>query len=133
MEALSAADTGEAKGDFMVKHIAFTMYPVSDMARARRFYEKGLGLKVTHDFGGKWVEYHLGNGCFAITTMATGVNPSANAGGSIAFEVENVDAAVAALTAAKAAVKVPAFDSPVCRMAVMTDTEGNAFSLHAKK
>ncbi len=27
----------------MIKHIAFTMYPVTDMERARRFYEDTLG------------------------------------------------------------------------------------------
>jgi predicted enzyme related to lactoylglutathione lyase len=117
----------------MVKHIAFTLYPVSDMARARKFYEQGLGLAVTNNFNDAWVEYHLDNGCFAITTMAEGVKPSASSGGSIAFEVDDVDAAVAKLQAAKASVKVPAFDSPVCRMAVLLDTEGNALCVHAKK
>ena len=116
----------------MIKHIAFTMYPVKNMARARKFYEKGLGLKLTKNFRGQWVEYHLGNGAFAITTM-TPVKPSANSGGSIAFEVKDVDAAVKKLKTAKAALKVPAFDTPVCRMAVLSDTEGNAFSVHAKK
>ena len=28
----------------MVTHIAFTMYPVKDLTRARRFYEEDLGL-----------------------------------------------------------------------------------------
>jgi catechol 2,3-dioxygenase-like lactoylglutathione lyase family enzyme len=32
----------------MVKHIAFTMYPVTDMTRARQFYEEMLGLRLTH-------------------------------------------------------------------------------------
>lgn len=31
----------------MIKHIAFTLYPVTDMARARRFYEETLGLRLT--------------------------------------------------------------------------------------
>lgn len=116
----------------MVNHIAFTMYPVKDMERAKNFYEKGLGLKRTHDFDDKWVEYHLDNGCFAITTMAAGVEPSADRGGSVAFEVENVDAAVTAVLNAGGAQKVPAFSTPVCRMAIMLDTEGNAFTVHAK-
>jgi predicted enzyme related to lactoylglutathione lyase len=117
----------------MVKHIAFTMYPVKDMARARTFYEKGLGLELTKNFRDEWVEYHLENGAFAITTMAKGVSPSANSGGSIAFEVDDVDAAVAKLSAAKATVKVPPFDTPGCRMAILQDSEGNALCIHAKK
>ncbi|MDE2143387.1 MAG: VOC family protein [Elusimicrobia bacterium] len=117
----------------MVKHIAFTMYPVRNMARARKFYEKGLGLKMTKNFDDAWVEYHLGNGAFAITTMASGVKPSADRGGSITFEVKNVDAAVKRLRGVKAKIKVPAFDTPVCRMAFLKDSEGNVLGVHAKK
>ena len=64
---------------------------------------------------------------------AKGVKPSPNRGGSIAFEVKSVDAAVKKLRAAKARVLVPAFDTPVCRMAILKDSEGNAFCVHAKK
>ncbi|MFI5362929.1 MAG: VOC family protein [Elusimicrobiota bacterium] len=117
----------------MIKHIAFTMYPVSDMARARKFYEEGLGLSLTRNFRGEWVEYHLDNGAFAITTMAKGVKPSASSGGSIAFEVDDVDATVKKLKSASAVVKVEPFDTPACRMAVVLDTEGNALTVHAKK
>lgn len=118
----------------MVKHIAFTMYPVTDMARARKFYEETLGLALTKESaGGGWVEYHLGNGCFAITTMAKGVTPAAKAGGSIAFEVDDIDAFVKTLVAGGATLKVGPFDTPVCRMAYLLDSEGNAFGVHAKK
>lgn len=118
----------------MIKHIAFTMYPVKDMARARRFYEEDLGLKVGHSgVNGAWIEYYLDNGCFAITTLAQGVRPAASSGGSIAFEVDDVDALVAELRAKGVPVKVEAFDTPVCRMAVVLDPEGNALTLHAKK
>jgi predicted enzyme related to lactoylglutathione lyase len=116
----------------MIKHIAFTMYPVSDMARARKFYEEALGLALTKNFRDEWVEYHLENGAFAITTMSP-VKPGASMGGSIAFEVDDVDATVKKLKAAKAVVKVEAFDTPVCRMAIVLDSEGNALCVHAKK
>lgn len=118
----------------MVKHIAFTMYPVKDMARARKFYEEALGLPEPEiHAGGAWVEYHLENGAFAITTMATGVTPSLRSGGSIAFEVEDVDAAIKKLAAGGAKVTVPAFDTPVCRMGYVADSEGNSLCVHAKK
>ena len=73
----------------MVKHIAFTVYPVTDMVRARAFYEGDLGLNplINHE---KWVEYDLSGVCFALTKMMEGVTPSASAGGQIAFEVDNV-------------------------------------------
>lgn len=118
----------------IVKHIAFTMYSVKDMERARRFYEEILGLQTTCVAArGKWVEYHLNNGCFAITTMAEDVNPSANSGGSIAFEVDDVDVMIRKLRAKNIAVKIEPFSTPVCRMAVVLDPEGNALSIHAKK
>ena len=118
----------------IVKHIAFTMYPVKDMERARRFYEEVLGLQTTCVAArGKWVEYHLNNGCFAITSMAEDMKPSANSGGSVAFEVDDVDVVIKKLRAKKIAVKIGPFSTPVCRMAVVLDPEGNALSIHAKK
>ena len=69
-----------------VKGIAFTLYPVTDMARARRFYEDELGLRVAEDIRGEWIEYHLWDNCFALSTMAgEAIKPSAEAGGSVAF------------------------------------------------
>lgn len=112
-----------------VKHIAFTMYQVKDVARARRFYEGALGLRVTNNYRNQWVEYHLGNGCFAITSMAKGVKP----GASIAFEVGDVDQTLKALRKMRVQVKLEPFESPVCRMAVVMDGQGNAVTIHAKK
>ena len=44
----------------MFKKIAFTMYSVIDMVRARHFYEETLGLKVSQiSAEDKWVEYDL--------------------------------------------------------------------------
>lgn len=73
----------------MVKRLAFTMYPVTDMPRARYFYEQDLGLKPERDFSGGWIEYDLPGGTFAITTVADGCAPSGTAGG-IGLEVDAV-------------------------------------------
>lgn len=56
----------------MITSIAFTVHPVTDMARSRGFYEKVLGLKVSHNFRDEWVEYDLGGSIFAITTVDLG-------------------------------------------------------------
>ncbi|HXF94257.1 MAG TPA: VOC family protein, partial [Nitrospiraceae bacterium] len=48
------------------------MYPVTDMSRARRFYEEALGLKlarIMEEGGQAWAEYDLPGGTFAITTF----------------------------------------------------------------
>jgi catechol 2,3-dioxygenase-like lactoylglutathione lyase family enzyme len=80
----------------MLNKVAFMMYPVRDVARARQFYEDTLGLKVglTGSHGDKWwIEYDLpGGGCLALTNF-TG-EPSTSAGGTIAFEVEDFDALI---------------------------------------
>ena len=116
----------------MIKHIAFTMYLVTDMARARQFYEETLGLRLTrreaHEF--EWVEYDLDGGTFALTNVKQGGTPSAEAGGSIAFEVQNVDQMVEQLRGKGVRIKLEPFSTPVCRLAVILDSEGNAVTLH---
>lgn len=120
----------------MFRKVAFTMYPATDVPRARKFYEEVFGLKVgsNGNHGGIWwVEYDLpGGGCFAITN-ATQDAPSAAAGGTIAFEVEDLDALIADLKAKNVEFKGDMIHSPVCRMAVCVDSEGNSILLHQLK
>lgn len=117
-----------------VKGIAFTVYPVTDMARARQFYEENLGLRVAHDFRGEWIEYHLWDNCFALSSMTgEAMKPSSEAGGSVAFEVNDVDRFVTQLRNKGVRVKVDPFSTSVCRMAVVLDPEGNALTLHQKR
>lgn len=81
-----------------------------------------IGLQMTSL--GAWVEYDLSEGgCFAITTLAEGVQPSSNSGGSIAFEVEDLEKLVQQLKANKVDFKLDIFSSPVCKMAVILDSE----------
>ncbi len=116
-----------------ISGIAFTMYPVTDMKRARKFYEGELGLKVAQNYGDKWIEYYLWDNCFALSTMAgDGLKPSAEAGGSIAFEVNDVDRFIDNLRKKGIRIKVEPFSTRVCRMAVIIDPEGNALTLHSK-
>lgn len=114
-----------------VKHIAFTLYRVKDMPRARAFYEQALGLRATVNYKDRWIEYHLGNGCFAIATMDEG--DAQNAGSNhIAFEVDNVDAVVDRLRKNGARVRMEPTSGTVCRMADLIDPEGNSLTIHAK-
>jgi extradiol dioxygenase family protein len=46
----------------MFKKVAFTYYPVTDVSRARKFYEETLGLKsgsAGNQGDNWWVEYDL--------------------------------------------------------------------------
>jgi predicted enzyme related to lactoylglutathione lyase len=77
----------------MIREIAFTGSSVTDMKRARAFYEDVLGLKPSEEMaGGKWIEYEVGSGTFAITNIDP-KTPS-GLGTSIAFEVDDIDATV---------------------------------------
>ena len=119
----------------MFKKIAFTMYPVTDLDRARAFYEETLGLPPAKALGaGNWLEFDLPQGgCFALTTMAPGVVPGDSAGGSLAFEVEDIHSLCDTLKSKGVKFKMDLFESPVCHMAVAVDSEGNAFMLHQLK
>src|ERR1700720_4806338 len=50
-----------------IKNIAFVGIPVTDMKRAREFYEGVLGLKTSDEMRhGKWIEYAIGDDTLAI-------------------------------------------------------------------
>ncbi len=59
--------------------IAFSCYPVTDLKRARQFYEEVLGLQESQFFGEKnigFVEYDIGSSPLGIGNGApTGINP----------------------------------------------------------
>lgn len=118
----------------MLNKVAFTMYPVRDMPRARAFYEETLGLGPSRSGAASpWVEFELpGGGCLAITTV-TPSEPSASAGGTIAFEVDDLAATVADLKTKGVAFAAEGIESPVCHMAIVKDPDGNAIILHKLK
>jgi predicted enzyme related to lactoylglutathione lyase len=110
----------------MFKKVAFTYYPVTDVARARKFYEETLGLKsgsVGNQGDNWWVEYDLpGGGCLALTNF-TKEKPSDTEGGTIAFEVDDLDRLITDLKGKGVTFKSDVIHSPVCRMAVCLDSE----------
>ena len=118
----------------MIRKVAFTMYPVKDAERARAFYGDVLGLAIgSHDSQGHWTEYDLpGGGCLALTTV-TGEDPSATAGGTVAFEVDDLDTTIEDLKGKGVTFKSDIIHSPVCRMSVILDSEGNSILLHQLK
>ncbi len=116
------------------KKVAFTMYPVESLARARNFYENVLNLPCSGVYAEeRWIEYDLPQGgCFCITDLVPDLKPSSTAG-TLAFEVSDLDAVVTELKARSVKFKADIFHSPVCRMAVLLDTEGNSVMLHQLK
>jgi predicted enzyme related to lactoylglutathione lyase len=120
----------------MLEKVAFTMYPVKDMARARKFYGETLGLKegsAGNQGEQWWVEYDLPRGgCFALTDFISD-EPAGSAGGTIAFEVSDLDALCADLESKGVTFNSDMIHSPVCRMRVIRDSEGNSILLHQLK
>jgi predicted enzyme related to lactoylglutathione lyase len=116
----------------MLQKVAFTMFPVSDPARARRFYEETLGLKRgSASPSGTWTEYDLpGGGCLA---LFGGPQAKPGGGASIAFEVADLDALNQQLKAAGVKYQNDLVDAPGCRMSIIADSEGNTVILHELK
>lgn len=109
-------------------------YPVTEMKRARAFYENVLGLKtgdVWEQGDRAWVEYDIGSSTLAITNMSPEWKPSVD-GPAVALEVEDFDAAVASLKEAGVKFSIEPTQSPVCRLAVIADPDGNAIAIHKK-
>jgi len=113
--------------------MAFTGTPVTDMPRARAFYEGVLGLKPTMESaGGLWIEYDLGTGTLGLGCYGEAWKPSAQ-GTCVAFETDNLDEEIARLKAKGVPVHMEVMDTPVCRFAMVTDPDGNKIMLHKRK
>jgi len=120
---------------FKASEIAFSCYPVIDMARARAFYEGVLGLKPTllvgEPGGMQWTEYDIGTGTLSLGS-APGWLPSSD-GCCVALEVEDFDSAIAALKSAGVRFKIEPFPTPVCQMAFIFDPDNNVLCVHKRK
>jgi predicted enzyme related to lactoylglutathione lyase len=118
-----------------VTEIAFTVYPVTDLKRARQFYEATLGLKEARFFGDEkqgWVEYDIGPGTLAIGIGAPEWKPS-RGGGCVALEVEDFDGAIHRLRESKCNFTLEPMETPVCHMAAISDPDGNSVMIHRRK
>jgi predicted enzyme related to lactoylglutathione lyase len=119
-----------------VKAIAFIGYPVTDVGRARGFYENVLGLKpsMAHEVspGQWWIEYEIEGTALALTNMWSPSGQS-QSGPTLALEVADLDVAVESLRAQNIPFLYGPMDTPVCRLAGITDPDGNGLTLHQRK
>ena len=119
-----------------IKEIAYTGYPVTDVARARKFYEGVLGLKAGTQFeheGKHWIEYDVGPATLAISNMSGGQWKPSPDGPTIALEVEDFDSTVNDLRDAGVKFVLDPMDSGVCRMAFILDPDGNSLAIHKRR
>lgn len=117
--------------------IAFALYHITDVPRARRFYEQTLGLKTCSESefapGQWWIEYDVGGPSgLGVTNFEF---PGANCGptSGIAIEVENHDEILAGLQAAGVAITWGPNDFPPCHCFGIKDPDGNDLYIHQKK
>jgi predicted enzyme related to lactoylglutathione lyase len=116
-----------------IKAIGFVGIPVTDLERAREFYEGVLGLKVSDEMmGGKWIEYFVGDNTLAIANVGDQWIPS-DQGTSAALEVEDFDAAIQELKDQAVPFAAEPFETPCCHMAVVQDPDGNKLIIHKLK
>ena len=113
-----------------VIELAFCCYAVTDIPRARKFYEEALGLKPTTVFGDSWVEYEFGPYALSIGCSPE-FKPSPD-GCAAALEVEDFDAAIAHLKQHNTKFRMEAKTTPVCRMAMVFDPDGNTICIHKR-
>jgi predicted enzyme related to lactoylglutathione lyase len=116
----------------MITSLAFVVYPVSDIAAARKFYGEILGLRLTHEFGGEWFEYDLGDTTFVITSTDTDHRVPVR-GAIAAFEVDDLDAEIARLKGKAACLVGDATETSVCRFVTLRDPDESEIILHQRK
>ena len=116
-----------------IKEIGFVAIPVTDMTRARSFYEEVLGLKSSEEMmSGKWIEYGIGEDTLAIANVGEAWVPS-DQGTAAAFKVENFDEAIKRLKDQHVPFAAEPFETPCCHMAVVQDPDGNKLIIHKLK
>jgi predicted enzyme related to lactoylglutathione lyase len=116
----------------LIKEVAFVAIAVSDAERARKFYQETLELKpATTALGGAWVEYELG-----AMTIGVGCHPAwqpSRDGTTVAFEVDDIDAAIGKLKERGVTFDLDKTETPVCWMAQFRDPDGNKLLVHKRK
>jgi predicted enzyme related to lactoylglutathione lyase len=116
-----------------IKAIGFVAVPVTDINRARSFYEEVLGLKASGEMmQGRWIEYDVGDDTLAIANVSDTWTPS-DQGTGAALEVENFDAAIKRLNDRHVRFATDPFETPCCHMAVIQDPDGNKLIIHKLK
>ena len=116
--------------------VAFFAYAVSDMKKARAFYEGVLGLTPNSDYGNSenahWIEYDIGNATLGVG-CAPGMWDPSTKGASAALEVDDFDAALELIKQRSVPVVMGPNDFPSCRMIVIADPDGNRLTLHQRR
>ncbi len=119
--------------------IAFVAYAVTDVKRARAFYEGVLGLKPGsvmekgNDYA--FIEYWLGANdehCLVIGAGAPQFKPG-KTGATVALETDDFEGTVAKLKTAGVKTLMEPYIGPTCSMILVEDPDGNQIMIHKRK
>jgi len=117
----------------MITEIAFTGIPVTDLKRARDFYERVLGFKTSMESAhGMWVEYEIGGSTLGLGCYGDMWKPSEH-GPCVAFEADDFEAEIARLKSLGVKFTMEPLDAPLCNFAMISDPDGNRILIHKRK
>lgn len=123
----------ETQRRFTVTGLDLSGYMVKDAPRAIAFYRDVLGLEPVRVYPeDRGAEYEFSDGTtFGLWGGGGRVMPFQPSNG-ILFAVDDLDKAVAAMKERGIDILMEN-ETPVCRMAMINDTEGNMVTLHQRK
>lgn len=118
---------------FTVTGLDLSGYMVQDARRAIAFYRDVLGLEPTNVYPeDRGAEYELPDGTtFGLWGGGGRVMPFQPSNG-ILFAVDDLDAAIETVKERRIPILMER-ETPVCRMAMINDTEGNMVTFHQRK
>jgi predicted enzyme related to lactoylglutathione lyase len=109
--------------------VGMVIHPVKELEPARRFYQEALGLPLKFRDGDRFCTFDAGG---VVVALAAGGEDVAGAT-AVAYRVEDLPAALAALEAAGAVRVRGPEEGAHERRAVLRDPAGNPFILYAPR
>jgi catechol 2,3-dioxygenase-like lactoylglutathione lyase family enzyme len=120
-----------------VTGIAYAVYHVTDVTRARRFYGETLGLKVCLEMefapGQWWIEYEAGGPSALVLTNFESPATNATRSPGVALEVANFEETLARVRAAGVEPTWGPNEGPMCHCFAVKDPDGNDLYFHRRK
>src|SRR4051812_23895099 len=118
-----------------VKEFSFVCYPITNVKRARAFYEGVLGLRKATAWISKeyaFIEYEFGPDTLCIGMGAPNFRPGKQ-GPTAALEVDDFDGFMKKLKSSGVKFLMEKQDTPICYMALVEDPDGNQIMIHHRK
>ncbi len=113
-----------------IRGIDFVVYPVSNFQKGVEFYTQVMGLEVESNWHDQIAEFDIAGQTFSIMTGIEGMTKTG--GAQVAFNVPNLAEALYELKSKGVKQFGEVVETAVCRMAFISDPDGNMITLHEK-